>query len=156
MSNYTDEIFIGIDTGVNTGIALWNATARAFELVECVKIHTAMQLVANLATEHGGRLEVRVEDARQRKWIKTRGPREDRARLQGAGSVKRDCTIWEEYLIDLGVNYRMVPPKNNKTKLDAKQFRTWTGWSKQTNEHGRDAAMLVFGIVARHKNTQKQ
>ena len=31
------------------------------------------------------------------------------------------------------------------TKLSAEQFRRITGWTEQTNEHGRDAAMLVFG-----------
>lgn len=39
----------------------------------------------------------------------------------------------------------MVPPKNNKTKLDATKFKQITGWKERTNEHGRDAAMLCFG-----------
>jgi len=31
------------------------------------------------------------------------------------------------------------------TKLTADQFKRITGWHGRTNEHGRDAAMLVFG-----------
>ena len=36
-------------------------------------------------------------------------------------------------------------PKDNKTKLNADQFSRITKWEGRTNEHGRDAAMLIFG-----------
>lgn len=70
---------------------------------------------------------------------------EERKRLQGVGSVKRDASIWEDYLKDLGVSFEMVAPKRNVTKLKQETFKRYTGWDKRTNEHGRDAAMLVFG-----------
>ena len=41
---------------------------------------------------------------------------EERKRLQGVGSVKRDATIWEDYLTELGVEFEMVAPKRNITK----------------------------------------
>ena len=70
---------------------------------------------------------------------------EERKKLQGVGSVKRDATIWEDFLKDLGVKFEMVAPKMNVTKLTQETFKRYTGWKKLTNEHGRDAAMLVFG-----------
>ena len=70
----------------------------------------------------------------------------ERKKLQGVGSAKRDASIWEDYLTDLGVEFEMVAPKRNITKLSQERFKVITGWQNRTNEHGRDAAMLVFGF----------
>ena len=87
----------------------------------------------------------RVEDSRQRTWFgKIVSREEERKKLQGVGSVKRDASIWDDFLKDLGVKYEMVAPKQNVTKLSQDRFKSYTGWAKQTNEHSRDAAMLVF------------
>lgn len=142
-------IYIGIDTGVNTGVAVWDNRQRTFLQIETMKIHKAMELVRDYkvvaATDHT-KLVVRVEDARQRTWYGYTTPQKDRAKLQGVGSVKRDCTIWEDFLSDMKVEFQMVAPKNNATKMSADSFKAITGWKKPTNEHNRDAAMLVFGF----------
>lgn len=133
------RFIIGIDTGVNTGFAVWDRQEKKLLEVCCIEIHRAM-LSVNYRREDG--ILVRVEDARQRTWF----GKNSNEKLQGAGSVKRDCKIWEDFLNDLGVDFEMVAPKNNKTKLDAKKFKMITGWKETTNEHSRDAAMLVFGF----------
>jgi len=143
-------ICIGIDTGTETGIAVWNSRTESLVLVSSVKIHQAMEMVCkykNMAERDGDKLLVRVEDPRQRTWFGTeRMSREtERKRLQGVGSVKRDASIWDDYLRDLGVSYEMVPPKWNYTKMSQEAFKNLTKWEPRTNEHGRDAAMLVFG-----------
>ena len=96
---------------------------------------------------------VRVEDPRQRTWFGTeRMSREqERKKLQGVGSVKRDASIWDDYLSDLckskaNIKYEMVAPKRNVTKLTGESFKAITKWQGRTNEHNRDAAMLVFGL----------
>ncbi len=106
-----------------------------------------MDRIKELHDIHHENMMVRVEDPRQRKWFGTeRLEREkERKKLQGVGSVKRDAVIWEDFLTDLGVRFEMVAPKNNVTKLSQSTFVSYTGWKKLTNEHGRDAAMLVFG-----------
>ena len=38
-------IFIGIDTGVNTGIAVWDNRKRSLESVSSTEIHKAMEEV---------------------------------------------------------------------------------------------------------------
>lgn len=144
-------IYIGIDTGVNTGVALWDNRKRSLELVTSMPIHKAMELVKLhqvKAQENGTKLVVRVEDPRQRTWFGTErmSREEERKKLQGVGSVKRDASIWDEFLKDQGIEYEMVAPKMNITKLTQDTFKRYTGWNSKTNEHGRDAAMLVFGF----------
>jgi len=107
----------------------------------------AMDAVQLINLMHPGELFVRLEDARQRKWIpKQKDEKAERGRNRGAGSVMRDAQIWEEFLDKYRIPYELVAPKNNKTKLKADYFKKITGWSLGTNEHGRDAAMLVFGF----------
>lgn len=132
---------IGIDTGVNTGIAIWNKVKKKFDLVSKVMIHQALEIVADQARRD--HVCVFVEDARQRKWYNDAGKSRDK--LQGAGSIKRDCKIWEDFLRDKGIPFKLIAPKNNTTKLSAPAFKAITGYTGRTCEHSRDAAMMVYG-----------
>jgi hypothetical protein len=130
---------LGIDAGTNTGVAVWYPTRKEFGMIETMPLHTAFELVQNFAKIVGTEnVFVRFEDARKVKF-KTR---EDRK--QGAGYVKAHSQIWEAFLSELGVGYEGVRPNKAITKLPADTFQKITGWQKRTNEHGRDAAMLVF------------
>lgn len=130
------DMLVGIDPGVHTGFAIWNGQ----ELQECksTDIIEAILLVIDLNKEYD--IKVYFEDARQRHWFGNSG----REKLLGAGSVRRDSQIWETLCNDLDIPYQMVAPKDNMTKLNAKQFKLYTGYEGKTNEHGRDAAMLVY------------
>ncbi|HEY4150565.1 MAG TPA: hypothetical protein VGM41_16610 [Chitinophagaceae bacterium] len=139
--------YVGIDTGVNTGLAVWCGESKRLSSVKTVKIHNALDAVRRLIEDYPGKVVVRVEDARLRTWI----PREatesaERGRREGAGSVKRDCSIWEDFLEDLWVDYQLVAPKNNKTKVKEAYFHSLTKWEERTSGHARDAAMLVYGM----------
>ncbi|KQF50035.1 hypothetical protein APC13_01240, partial [Acinetobacter pittii] len=93
-----------------------------------------------------------IEDARLRTWfgrIDSEQKKYGAGVREGIGSVKRDAQIWEDWCKEQGLNYKMVHPAANKTKTDAKYFLKLTGWAKRTNEHARDAAMLVFGRFAK-------
>lgn len=138
---------IGIDTGVNTGVATWNVTTRQFELIKTTAIHNALLYVKQMYETHGGSIFVRVEDPRLRKWFQSnyKSRDEERKMLQGIGSVKRDAKIWEDFLADIGIPYEMTHPKDSKTKLNSLSFSRLTKYEKRTSEHSRDAAMLVFG-----------
>lgn len=132
--------FIGIDVGTNTGVAVWDKSEKRFVEIQTTSILKAMEIVKKY--EKIDIVQVRLEDARKRTWFGDSGPE----RLQGAGSVKRDCVIWEEFLNDRKIPYMLIAPKNNNTKLSSESFKKITGYSGRTNEHTRDAAMLVFGI----------
>lgn len=133
-------VIIGIDPGVNTGLAIWDKQKRRLVTVCSTSILTAMERVKNESCLHS--IFVRIEDARLRKWF----GKSQREVLQGAGSIKRDCQIWEEFLELNNIPHEFVAPKNNITKLDAKMFARYTGYKGKTNEHGRDAGMLIFGL----------
>lgn len=139
-------IYIGIDTGVHTGIAVWDSERKEFVLVNTMKIHEAMSLVYNYAYSNSP-FQVRFEDARQRKWIPmSKNMTAELGRAQGAGYVKAHCQIWEDFLRDKDIPFEMIAPRRNVTKLSAEQFWRITGYNARTSEHARDAAMLVFGL----------
>lgn len=137
------KIYIGIDTGRDTGFAVWDG--RKLLRVETRTIVYAMAEVLDHLSR-GDDVHLVFEDARQRKWIpREKNNAEYRGKLMGAGSVKRDCEIWEEFCKLYAIPFQATPPKNNTTKLTAETFRRITGWTGRTSEHARDAAMLVFG-----------
>ena len=139
-------VIVGIDPGVHTGVAVWDTSARQLLNVTCCGIVEAMAYLEDLHRERTIKV-VTIEDARQRRWIpRERDFRQLKGRAMGAGSVKRDCSIWEEWCRMHRIEFNPIPPKNNVTKLSDVQFRGITGYDRRTNEHGRDAAMLVFGI----------
>lgn len=129
------RMLIGIDTGTRTGIATWDGERLT---VDCTTISKAMLEVLRLSTLY--EVVVLYEDATKRKWFGNTG----RERLKGAGSVERDSKIWRDFLAENGIKAVAVAPKDNITKLNAKQFAMLTGYKGTSNEHGRDAAMLVY------------
>jgi hypothetical protein len=135
------DLIIGIDPGVNTGIAAWDVADKSFLFVQTVMAVQAEEIVKRMAVE-GRAVLVRFEDARLRTWFGKAG----REQLQGAGSIKRDCSRWEEFLTHNQIPFEEVSPKNNRTKMTAQEFKRLTGWLSKTNEHSRDAAMLIFGL----------
>ena len=87
-------IYIGIDTGVHTGFAVWNSDSKWLTEVSTYTITQAMEQVKIIADVRGREnIRLYIEDARKRTWFGTAG----REKLQGAGSVKRDCSIWEDW-----------------------------------------------------------
>lgn len=131
------KVVIGIDPGVNTGVAV--ADGGKLVSVESMSAVEAEEMVLQTMIDNGGKLFVRFEDARMRQWFGSKG----REALQGAGSIKRDCARWQEFLEHHNIPHARIAPKANRTKLTADQFKRITGWHGRTNEHARDAAMLV-------------
>jgi hypothetical protein len=137
-------ICVGVDPGHHTGIAVWDTSTRQFIEIRTTGIVSAMDYLTELHKEKKIMLLV-FEDARQRTWIpRERDIRQVKGRAMGAGSVKRDCSIWEEWCSARGIQFIASRPKTGMTKLTDAYFRGITGYDRRTNEHGRDAAMLVF------------
>lgn len=131
---------IGIDTGVNTGIAVWQD--GKLQSVESMTITKAMRKI--LTGYPAQTTKLYIEDAR--KWIGFKGKTKTTdARLQGAGSVKRDASIWEDWCKENGYEAVFIKPMGKGLKKSAEDFKRITKWQSRTNEHGRDAAMIVFG-----------
>jgi hypothetical protein len=139
------KYLIGIDTGTITGLCVWNKKEKFIRFISSMPIHKAFEDVLWYHKNYGG-VFVRLEDARLRKWIpKQKTEKAERGRREGAGYVKAHAQIWEAFLKDNSIPFELVAPKNNKTKITAAYFKKLTGFEATTNEHMRDAAMLVIG-----------
>ncbi|VXA55451.1 conserved hypothetical protein [Acinetobacter proteolyticus] len=138
-------IRVGIDCGVKTGFAV--AVNGVLTRVETLTITQAMDEVKLLHAQDTD-LVVRIEDARLRTWFGSADARQAKSGAgvrEGVGSVKRDCSIWEQFCIEQGIKYELVHPAANMTKTKSDYFKRITGWLGRTSEHGRDAGMLVHG-----------
>lgn len=138
-------IRVGIDCGVKTGFAV--AENGVLTRVETFTITQAMDEVKVLHAQDPD-LVVRIEDARKRTWFGSTDARQAKSGAgvrEGVGSVKRDCSIWEQFCIEQGIKYELVHPAANMTKTKSDYFKRITGWLGRTSEHGRDAGMLVHG-----------
>lgn len=135
-------IVIGIDPGTVTGLAAWDTDQRKLLKVESHAILAAMRWVA--AWNPG---LVVFEDARRRGRFDRMDEQQQKygaAVREGAGSVKRDCAIWQEFLEERNIPYQARAPR--LTKKDRDRFLELTGWAARTNQHGRDAGLVVAGL----------
>ncbi len=146
------SVLIGIDPGVKTGVGAIDGNKK---IAGSMAIHLAIQFIADIEN-NGSNIHIRVEDARQRKWFGNNSA----AKKQGAGSVKRDCKIWEDFLNDLkknskqSISFEMIHPVKGATKINSKMFQQITGIQGRTNEHGRDAYMLIHGYRIKNYATK--
>lgn len=141
----TGRYLIGIDCGVNTGFAVYDPKTKTLVALDTLTIDRAAARVLQLR-DAGSLGAVYFEDARQRTWFEKETSRADyRGKLMGAGAVKRDAKIWEDFLTNQGILFYMIAPKHNATKMRADYFARVTGYKGRCSEHARDAAMLVFG-----------
>lgn len=130
-------IAIGIDTGIHTGIAIWDMKTKEFELLKTMKILDAMEIILQ-QTELIQ--TIIVEDARQVRF------KTSPEKAKGAGSVCRDASIWEDFCRKHNFAFQMKRPNKHLTKLDEVVFAKITGYKERTSSHARDAGMLVFGM----------
>lgn len=143
LSKSKDGTVIGIDPGVKTGFAMYKG--KELVAIETTDILSAIRRVIGV---HGANAKVlvRIEDARMATF--KRGGKENQAKLQGAGSVKRDCKIWEDEMKAQGIPYKMVRPNKRKNGYAAtKNLQTWQkmhNWDGRTSEHARVAAMIAM------------
>lgn len=135
------KLYIGIDPGVSTGFAVYDPADKALVL-STVLLHEGFDEVKRLKETHD--LEVVIEDPNL--WTYFKGTKNAKARLQGAGSVKRDYSAWRDFLKSLNIPFKSVQP--NKTRNawadDSGLFQKITGYKKKSSKHARVAALLVW------------
>lgn len=134
---------IGIDPGTDTGFAVWDTAVQQFEGEICsLKI---WQVFEELGKWVDGDLafSVRIEDANLYKIP----PREDsQPRARNAAIVQWYSRQLILFCESLGIQYEAVKPNPRLTKWDAEYFKMVTKYEGRTNNHGRDAALLVYGM----------
>lgn len=148
-----DRFLLGIDPGATTGLAGYvpgrGRQRGALAFVDSAgPLHVLRHLEA--WAREGALLAAFVEDARglpiyARNRRANRGERDRIAR--GVGHVDCLTGLYLDALAALGVPAVPVEPGRGK-KWDADTLERLTGYAAPTNEHGRDAARLVFGRSA--------
>lgn len=133
---------IGIDPGINTGMAIYNRQTKKIEKIfPALSMSDAQEHLLSLAQEYPGNILVIVEDARK-KIVPRKFRKPERA--YGAGHVRAMCLMWDDFLSRNGFSYMMVTPRG--IKLSKWDLEKYTGYVGLTSQHGRDAAMLVFNL----------
>lgn len=146
---------IGIDPGLHTGVAV--AIRGKLVKVESMGFWDCINLIRDM--RHMG-VVVRIEDPGKISAMYSRPESErcvDAARnkeayrskmAQYVGMNKRDAQLIIEFCKRQGIACIPQKPLRGATsKIDAETFNRYTGWQGKTNEHGRDAAMQIFGFV---------
>jgi hypothetical protein len=138
------SVVIGIDPGTNTGITVYDCEKKEYIACDTMLITNAIFLVEKIISQRSPVL-ITVEDSRSISG--------DASKKLGAGSIRRDCSIWEDYLNEKssiasnGVFYRFVKPtKNPYLKIPILQWMTISKYkgSKRPSEHARDSATYIF------------
>lgn len=154
------DVLIGIDPGRKTGLAMYSRKAKLLAELKTLDFWGLYVFLRSLAAQGKARnILFVVEDPNDNKPLFGKGitinPRLSppelmkRVRMrekmaQNVGSNKREASLILEALERLGLRYYARPPRQGG-KMDAQGFKQLTGWQARTNEHVRDAAMLVFG-----------
>lgn len=143
-------LYIGIDPGTDTGLAVWDPDAQRLTTCKTLGLYAAIKEVLKQrdAARLSGRGVVLVfEDARRRTWIpREKSLAEMKGRAMGAGSVKRDSSVWEEFCKVEEIPFFHPGPRPGLTKWKEPYFKALTKWQGRTSHHARDAAALVFGM----------
>lgn len=151
MATAPRRLTLGLDPGQTTGRALACASSGRLLSVESGGPLATVRALDALAMEldaNGRRIAgVWIEDARDlplyaRNRNANRGERDRIAR--SVGGVDALTALYAALCESHGWTVHLAAPQRRK-KWDADEFKRLTGWAPRTNEHGRDAARLVFG-----------
>ena len=152
---------LGIDAGVHTGIALYNRTAKKFDLISTTDFWDAyktLSLIHSNCVTNGDELIFIVEDPNlvSHNWHIRPG---QNLRVvskigENVGKNKAQATLWID-LIENTFHCQCLQIAHSSGKrycypdgkhFDATRFCQLIGWTEKIDEHGADAAALVWGI----------
>lgn len=128
---------IGLDPGVHTGVA----TFRNGNLIQLATIspHRIEEAIA-------GASRVIFEDSRLTSFmftsVKARAAALKIAR--NVGEIDAWCRLITSLCEAAGIPAHGISPQWKGAKLNAKQFKTLTGWAGKSNAHERDAATVAW------------
>ena len=151
-------IHIGIDTGTHTGFAVWDSEKRKLLEIETLTITQAMDRVLtyrNIGLTIGREIKLHIEDARLRKWYGNAG----REKLQGVGSVKRDCAIWFDWCKENHIEYRKVAPQRQTDKNESRTIQPPDRLVQDhigTRQGCRDDGVRIMKLKTYHNESRNQ
>lgn len=158
--------FIGIDPGVKSGLAIWDAKLGRITFLKSVSFFEALHKLLIFSEEckkENHHFAVIIENP---KGISGMYGRHDKyvgnvrtTIAQSVGSNKRDSALIFEFCqLHSFPCYLITPGKHSLTKLSAEEFRSRFKWEGAGDQHARDAAGLVIGykpMIFRASELQK-
>lgn len=142
------KIFIGIDPGSTTGVAIWYKGIKKLTITQynghCQALLGIQKLIDG---EDISIFKIIIEDARLVKGNAYFAAKNNSKKDQGVGAVKAYSKDWEIFCETMGLDYQMLPPNWKNTKATPEYFEQLTGIkTKKTHSHARDAGLIVFGL----------
>lgn len=138
-----NKILIGIDPGVKNGFAVYDCTKKKLIQVESLKTWEVIEQISRHNLNNIiNPITVYIEDPTT--WKPFKGVGNQAHRMKGAGSVTARFKAIIEFLEDTHILHYKIPIQGNAKKMDANMFKRVTGYKDRTNEHGRDAALLII------------
>lgn len=150
-----NTITIGIDGGNNIGIAIYNEGVMTLKKIEKItEFYTFIRATSILRISE--KVIIYIEDVSKNKPnFKRIGKSigEIDRRSQNVGMCKQRTKDIIEIIEFFNIVYELIKvDKNSLTKLSHVQFCKLTGCTlAKTNEHERDACMLIFGRIGEIK-----
>lgn len=132
---------IGIDPGKTTGVAVFCTDRRMLIVVRSMTFWDAYDFVQDYDFGIVGEVVVEVPNSKHVWHEAAASTRAIQRQGANVGSAIREAELLAEGLERLGYKVKRVQPRG---KVDASKFTQWTGWALSTNQHARDAAMLVY------------
>ncbi len=132
---------IGIDPGVNTGMAVYEDGELA--LLHTVQPHQIPLLLSQYQIEP---LFVAFEDSRLQShvWLPSQSKGVAANIARKVGMVDAWCYLIERVCEEYDIAYMRVSPKAKGVKVDAELFKKVVRWNGRSNQHERDAAMVAW------------
>ncbi len=149
--NARKRYVVGIDPGVKTGFAVWNRDEKAFEWIETSTFWGVFFRITESSVFKPVNTHIVIEVAHHAptfKHLKAEGQNKDTLSkiARNVGQVTREAQLLVEGFRRLGFTVSEQKPlgKAKNAADDRAQFERLTGWTKQTSQHARDAARMVY------------
>lgn len=137
-------LILGMDPGAATGVAVFDA-GKLVELLTIAPNELERFLRERAAAGAGrlvfedSRLETRLWNARKKEAYGAA-----LATARSVGQVDAWCTLITAICGELALPSHGISPTAKGAKVDADAFGRITGWTKRSNQHERDAAMVAW------------
>lgn len=137
---------IGIDPGVKTGFAIYDRTEKEFIYLDTLDFWNAITMIENFKMQVGiSYFKVIIENPNLNRptFNRNQNARSNTRISQNVGQNKRDASLLIQFCKREGIEVQEIKP--TATKKDAEFFSKITGYKGRCSQHGRDAALLVYG-----------
>jgi hypothetical protein len=140
----TKPFVIGIDPGVETGVAVWQAEIKRFIALETLDFWRTFTYLSTFPKDS---TKVVVENPALNNFSYARHKQTGKDGLKIARNSGGNCREAELLIEGLKRDgYDVMEIKPTRRKWTAEQLKRYTGYEGRTNQHVRDAMALVHGL----------